>query len=666
MSVNSILKEFQMAIHFGDNNTTTPDMSNTSNIPGNTATTAASSGIAAGGSTSSKADSFEHSITYDVGNSFFISATRGSEYTNTISTALEKYYNSLKLEIKPTLHVFDKESIVQLAYSVIVASIVKDNKLWYYIVVLEATGRKPLLAKDIVTYISRQNNNTNINQSVNRELTVYVTDDAVNQYLVQLVLNVLGKANPDLLVEGNNPYANFMGVDGVVLSHHNTHVDEFVYNLGANIYNALIGEYKLTVGGYKDLNLATATVTRDVNGNLVKDTSKYLELDPVFSHATVLDELGSPVRASWALSLDIASKNNTIRDLNTPNIRKNLTKVYGFVDAIPKEVITPSPTGLGQIKYTRFMPHIVITNNYIQEKSIGYMLLSLITSTVMIQRNMWLAAFRPTDAKTQPGILNIIANLENNQNGVGNIIDLTTKELTPDEVNAQISLMFSLAPVISIDVPVFGPQTFYTSILSLAAAPDGTPDVAQARKHLIDSLHDLTDTNFPKDYPITDIFVNEGVVVPLGNYATKEGLKDIRDIDLIRVLTETNGNIQLANKYILSNLTSHVSGIDPWIARVEVISKIVPDAEITGKANRLTFSANFINTMLSAAAKAGLNLQYEPAIRVLENNNLGVVGDYFGNAGISNFSNGVMRERAQGGVVYTTSYGRAGYGRYGY
>ena len=310
----------------------------------------------------------------------------------------------------------------------------------------------------------------------------------------------------------------------------------------------------------------------------------------------------------------------------------------------------------------RLHPNIILTNNDGISPTHGFMLLGLATGTVMSNEDLWLQTFASIDNKSlnNPGALNIITNIEGEQSGVGAVPDLSSKKLSAEELYGILRKMYTLDPIISYDIESFGPQSYYTALLAAGASPDAAVSSA-ARKEIIETCVELTNGIFPEDFPQSDIFVSEGVVIPLGKWSDKSGERDIRDVDLAFIANQS-GDVNLINKWAMSNLPRRVSGLDPFIARTEVINTLIPDAVINGKAVRVTFTANFLSTLASSVERCGLSARYESGLVINKQYNLTQLTDYLASASLHGSAFG--QRAAAGGNGYYTGYTNMGTMRY--
>lgn len=562
-----------------------------------------------------------------------MSANAGSEFTNSIAKTINESYKTLGYQAK--VHILDKETSTyeHLAYSTIVVSLKKKSDVAYFIVLVEATGRKPVTAdgiiKDIQSYQRGMNN-------IDNRYVVYTTDDAIDSVLH----NDIGA----ILKATYGEDVRLISVEGLVLSHHSS--ENTWPNIAALAYNSCMVELNLISGELNDLNIAEANN---------KTPNARLKIDTAISRSHTKDLLEKPVRSDWRLELSLTANNNKAHSLNAKNSKATLVITNGFVDAIPEEIPLPQQYfGAPAQSVMRFRPHIITTAINTATPTVNFMLLGLITSTIMVNKNMWLPAINAKDNKNI-GALNVLANLNNEPQGLP--LDLTNKKYSPQDVYNVVGQMFTMAPLFSVDIDNFGIGSGYSSVLAVAGDRSNKARVDAARE-IIEAAHWLTNGVFNKAFDVNKIFSFDAVPVPTGIWEDKSGIRDIRDIDTAFVAA--NGSVDLLNKWVLSNMPAEITKHDPYIAKVEVIQALVPGAEVTGKAFRLTFTDQFIAELTRAAEAAGLDMTYEPEIRLNENMSINIMANYLNLGGITNVGNVAKENSAFNGINYSMQYSHMG------
>lgn len=588
-------------------------------------------------------------MTYFSSNMRLMSANKAAEYVTTIySNIVDAYSHNEELK-KTKVLLLDKDIMSGLAYSYIVVSR-KDTKINYFVIVLEATGRKPLLAEEI------SNEYATMIKTGKPSRNMFTTGDAINGKLRAIIseqLKTLYKSEIKEPIE-------IVSADGFVFPHTVDDIEVASRCVAAIAFNALNVLSVLQNPNNLDLNIAEGNKE---TGNAILDFVSSI------SRTTAYDEFNTPIRADWKTELVIRQQNqglgniNYAEELNSENTQNVLTKVCGFVEAYPEELITPLTNG-AIMKEIRFHPYIVITDIAPAKPTIGFMLLGLVSSLVMTNKNMWLASLMPDGSKYHVGALNTLADIE----GLGRreVLDFEAvtknkeRKYSPDKVYSIVSEMFKLEPVVCMDIPDYGAHTYYTSVLSAAASGINNQNTTGALKTIVETAHVLTNGVFPLEFDIGSIFAHEGVLIPLGTWREPKtgNRRDIRDIDLTMVATE-EPDIEVMKSWIASNTPARISNIDPYMAKIDVISRIMPKAEITGRGVRVTFSKVFIETLSSAATQAGLVVRYEPEMNLLEQNNLSITSGVLRNATLGNVS-GFARQNVAAGPNFHMNYINSG------
>lgn len=584
-----------------------------------------------------------------------MSSTRGSEFTNSIANRIEEIYKAkyamdntmkkLNLKVIP----YDNSTFTDLAYSAVVVALESERTVYYYTILLGATGPDAFTATSIVSEMK-----TYIQSGGRQQPNVYTPDDANDVYLHNIIKGHLLRIYPNA--------EDYVSADGAILGKDESDVADIAYILANTALNAV---YVCSVifngkNDFKDLNLTTA---RERTNGTLRYTSQILtNQDKADTNA-----FGAPVRDDWVLDLKLIANNSNIKTLNKKNQETTLSKVAGYIEtgvAYETAVVNGVTTNLPSLT---LQPNIVITSMTLESPSPAFVLLGLLSGTVMANPGMYLAALRTNNPKTQVGSLNVFTDVleesVNNKSVVPSKINLADKKLTHDEVIQILKKMYKALPTISIDVPAFGPETSYLSFLTLAASPRNGSDEQAARAEILRAAMTLTNGNFDKNFNPGEIFHNQGIIVPLGTWVDKRGVRDIRDIDAAFIAGHVD-DPELLTLWIKSNMPSSISGYDPFNTKIDIISKLVPDAKITGKAARLTFSAKFISELSRAATLAGLNVSYEPEIKFIANADLSSVGGFYNNAGIAANAYGFANEFVSNAPVYTTNYVNSGLYRF--
>lgn len=633
-----------MAIHGLDGNSIT----NINIGGGESATTQPTANVNANTNTNNSAQftAAASNLTFGNNDIFMLSDSTGAEQCNRLAAHIKKLYAENIPQSTIRVDVLDKQTaILNIAYSAIIISNKTNNEVSYYTVVVPPTGREAKTAGQMAAELT---NLQNRQFGQNQQIDIFTYDEVIDSYYDESTRNLLKNLYKDL------PVDKMFSLDGVILPRH-PHDEEAVATVTGILASRYIAvDAALSTDRLGDLNLKDALDRAGVS---------MLKISKAFTNAPSKNQLGEPIRANWSLLLEKQDNNKRIASLNNNSSVEVLTNVSGFVDAIPDEVVqAPMAAGLPSARLTRFHPHIIITNASVNVPTPGYLLLALLSALPMVNKSMWSAPLIHNINNVR--FLNRIANLEGNPDGVGVELDLNSKKTSEEDIKNFINQIFTLDPIISLDVQSFGPQTFYTSLFSNGASPAATEARQRSLQTIIETANHLTNGAFPLSFDPNRIFMTSGVTVPLGVWTNNKGVEqDLREIDLAFVCAN-NPDIKAAYDWALSTLPrERTAAGDPFATKVMEIAKLTPDAVVSGRAIRVTFTAEFI-TMLSEAAKAcGFNFTYEPEVRFESNNiNWSNVGGILSTGGInSTVTSGMAREFVGATpTAYYNPYGNAG------
>lgn len=548
-------------------------------------------------------------------NMFLMSTNKGSDYTLSIAKAIAKVYDTLPGDKKPKVSILDSDNISKLAYSAVVISAEMKDRVYYYTILLEATGNKPMKAKDMIAELDNPKLQSN-------RFAIFTIDDAIDGELHSETHRILGE-------EYAAEQLNVTSLEGVILRTIHGEEEGVAQRLAAIAYNALTAEMALDAG-QMDLNIKVA-----VNNS----EGSALVIDANTTRQTITDEVDRPIRHDFSLDLSIVDTTNANKSLNLMSKKDPLVRVAGFVDSVARTTEVPNPTfGGAPIKVSRLQPNIVINSTATKYPTTGFLLLSLASSVVMTKNNMYLESLMPTDSDEyhNTGMLNTITNVGNEQNG-GSPMDLKDKSIKTEEAYGFLNQMYMANPLLSFDIDSYGPASHYNSIFAVAAQPTTNASrnaKAAAAQEIVNAAHILTDGAFPKEYPLNKIFAFDSITVPTGSWADKSGERDIRDIDASFIATNKPGDTDLITLWSLSTFPKSITGSDPFMTKTKIINSIVPDAEISGRATRVTFNPEFIELLAQAVEAAGLNVRFKPTIQIGETQNLSIGASILDKAGI--------------------------------
>ena len=550
-----------------------------------------------------------------------LSGAVGSEALSRLAEEMNVQYKTIPdANERPTVTILDRTQVPNIMFSAIVSSLKRGLEVHYYTVMIEATGDRPepQTAQRIMMEV---NDLKQIRGAAQNRRGIWVTADAndgvYHQRIQEYLATKYGKDGIDYIDVGTLIVPNIANLTDGSLAR----------NIAANAQQACIFSAELSENENIDLNIVKAKQEEPgLMFSLIADTGI------VGNH----DEVGNPIRSDIHMGLIAKIGNGSSSagaSLNAAEHEKMLIDISAYVEPFPEKVNLPGMTAAGMpIQAIRFHPHIVLTRMALHDKTLGFLLAGIASSTAAINPEIWMASVIPQNAKAaklrNPGALNKIANL----NGVEGVVDLMDKSLTPDERVALINQLYMASPFFSFDVDITSPQGFYTYPLAVGAMSQAGVNRDNARQDIVEAASWLTDGIFPQNYPLNKIFATDAVIIPTGRWhdgSTNEE-RDIREIDLTMITTLTEDE-----KIWAQWVMSYENPESCFLERVDIINRIMPDAVITGKAYRVTFHPEFITTLTSAVKAAGMSTQVDPLMTFNRGIDITAAATTFAHAGIS-------------------------------
>jgi len=539
-------------------------------------------------------EQFQDLISLD---SILISDKADGEVLEDAGKAFLKGIESKKIDVK--IATINKDAY-DLGYSFVLMYYKGSNgKVYYFMSLLEATGRAPVTVKQIIAEMNIKNS-----------IAILVTSDAFNDYLYEQIEKTLRKEFND---------APLVSLEGVVIP------------TDANIETTceIIAKYGHDLIALKEL--VETGKARDITAaDIRKVTSNSnLTLDVIMNTGLTINKLGRTVRTDFNVETNVV-RNGNVRDFHGTNSRKMLATTAGYLEYIISEDVIPYTQ---QIKRTA-KPMIILNEFLGKAPTMGYTLLSLINAATFTNRQQLSALIIEKDA----GPLNYLFNYKGDGAGFGDKLSFKDPKAKPEIINDIIRTHISSSPIFAVEVELYGASYSYmTPFVGLSipsATQRATNDILSAAERLVGSK-----------FETNAVAANEGFLVPIGNYVDADGnTRDIREIDTTFIAKYTN-EPALIFEWIFSNLPSHIceshTGKQPYILKLEVIDKIATilnlQVTITGKAVRVPLHGRFVEELVQKAMAAG----YAPStegnpIGYNDFNNLQFVAQAYNGASVSN------------------------------
>lgn len=538
----------------------------------------------------------------------------GSEYYNKLKENLANIFKQANENVQIYLIDMDNNNEPALAFSCLIVAAelkkVKESGIAYHIIVMEATGDK-------INPIYETINNQQV------EILRY-TSDAFDADLMAKAKERMQRAFP------NGPWVNTGAI--VIPANFNPEDKYSMHRLALNTGLANGTELEVMQPGFKDLNLATVVNENSLNINIQ------------FNRRQIEDIVGNPMRSDFLVNF-ASVKKNAPRNLsvNAGGREQQISEVSGFIDLVWNPVNQPNPFGYyanpqAMTQTQKYVARMVITNlasNFSYTPS--SILLALATSLSLRDDNNWIQTFKPTPVSGQDidiadiGALNIEANLSNEPNGYGSRIDTKSESFKLEDLGQLIGAFVSPGLVVSMDCPEVTGQSWYMDLFAAAASGK-----AAAYDVLYDAAIRLTNGNIDKYFPRgKPMFTDPFNFVHLGYWTDRHGNKrDIRDIDHLAVCNlvgERNPSVirDFSDTYLRTNypvpLRMH--------HRKKIISSLTNETAVfTGRALRVTFTAEFLSGLSNGIRDTGLSVAVNTPMTSNDFNNQRGVASFAGSA----------------------------------
>ncbi len=571
--------------------------------------------------------------------------TMGSKGYQEMKKKLAEVYATINNpSIKINILDLDKSTNPELAFSaMIVAARDTSNDaagVAYHILMLEATGNRlePIIDND---------------RGVQVEI-LRPTEVAIDNELMRLASELVSNTYPRLPIRYTDATVvpeNFKADD-----------EKALYELALNTGLAVSQELRVNSSDFHDINIV----------EFVPQDSR-LHINIKFTPNQINNMVGDPMRSDVTVNFTSSrQKEAKFASVNSGNRDQTLNEVSGFVDLVPTLAPQANPGFYGMPTNQptqRYAARLVLTNlssNFAYTP--GGMLLALLTAMQVGENNNWTQAFRPLATRAGEldmrdiGALNIEANIMNEPGEYGTPIDTKAEDFDLRALGQLVGNLVRPGMMVSLDCPIAGPQTWYTSIFRGASN-----NIPEARAVLLNAANQLTNGNFEKIFPHNSpVFVDQGNRVHLGYWTDVKGIKrDIRDFDLLAV-----SNLQGRSnpRQIREWAKTFVDPTTSLEARLQKRKQMImamsgETAVFTGFAERVTFSGAFLDAFSKACNATNLPVSVTTPLSSADLNYQRPVADFASAAMMAPQS--VFVPGGMGVVQGNRGYAYGGVGRWG-
>lgn len=372
------------------------------------------------------------------------------------------------------------------------------------------------------------------------------------------------------------------------------------------------------------------------------------------------DITNQPVRADLVVSM--ARQPNTQKpEEDFYEVETEFNSVAGFVNL--EYTGQPQQQQMGnwgqpQQPEPMFTPTFVITSvdqaDWIQAQTPELYLLAISNAFRVTAGSNWLRTFLPTVGKSGIDLKDIGAL---GYKAAGQKIETKSDSFTDQDFIEVMTRLVRPNPVFLIDVNPVGEHSGVENYF-IEAAGNG-PHKMQATNLLAKAANNLTGGLFSQyfDHTKTPIVVPTDQEIHLGYYvSTEDGEKhDLRDLDVLAMLNLTQGNMQDFDDWY----RTYCDPSQPHELRMQRREQmerqfLSKGLKITGRAQRLLLTAEFIEALDNATRDAGVQVEFENISSVMGGQR------FAGNTMINQYA--VTRSASMGYGPTTQQYGGPTYG----
>ena len=507
----------------------------------------------------------------------------------------------------------------------------KNNRIYYYSIVLEKTGIEPRMLSDIMS--EREAVIMNGKGGNNKLIT---TADAFDPRIVNIFEKVLiGRF-------GNNP---IVCLDGEVIPS-DSDVEETSRVVTRFAHDLIFNKVNIDTGVLPDVSLAAI---KEFRGD------KYLKVELSTTFGNTVNRVGKAVKTDFVLEASVVSNEVTV-GMDVMSSVANLTYATGYMDFVISPKPVPNQVGVD----VETAKPIIILNEFLgAAPTLRYTLLSLINAFPLTNPNLLSTLIMEKDA----GPLNY----KLNYGGEGHIGQrFSFKDTGADQVVIKdfLNKHFDLDPLFALEIELYGPDfAFSKDIVGLS----NPKTVAQANLRILKEISGLlNNVKLPK----VGVELVKGTLVPIGEFVDSDGnTRDAREIDAVFINNNTN-DPKLVDDWNFSNFPAEACMLHtqktPLEVKLDVWNKLSLQMGIKIKITGVAYRAIINDKLIRFMAEVAITQGYAPNISapgISNVNNMQVVSQAY-NSSIGNLGFGQVNSGGNTGYNgFAAQTGPISYGR---
>lgn len=342
--------------------------------------------------------------------------------------------------------------------------------------------------------------------------------------------------------------------------------------------------------------------------NFTSDPNAKFTLSVRFANDSQMgqDAVGLPFRRDVATRLSTKIGSNNQNSVNSGDTGENVFDMYGYID-FEYQARAMYQNAYGQPQNTQcFMPRYVMTmaeggpRTLVTPSVIAMMLVSTIAVS---EQQKWAQGFIESSSTSNIGLLNILANLNNNETGIDKPVNTKDKSMGPTGIYNFIRSVTFPSLLISLDVPEAGGSTWYLSSLARAARNDAT-EIARINQ----AINELTGGGWDPKVPM---FINITNKYHGGFYVEKGERYDLRRVSSFlgyaKLITDRNLSPSLLLEYVKTTQAVNIPADIRAQNRLDLLREAGIEPVVTQMYDRLTINSEWLTQLTAHCAKAGFS-----------------------------------------------------------
>lgn len=468
-------------------------------------------------------------------------------------------------------------------YKILAVTFSHNNKVFAKPIIVEASGRKPQSASEIINYAAAMNPNSQ---------PVFFTANLYTKEMIDLINKEVGAKVND----------NIIQLFPIIVPFDLTNEQDFLIFAQEHIFEPMVREAAIKLGADTNISIVEE----------VKNGTRFeLTVDRIIDGSKLPSSHITPTANDFNCSLI---------KRNDQHYRSLLNKSIGIVLSIGGRLDTILSTKQIQAKDRmvtdyRPAPLIILDSFNGLDNTLEYFLLALAASTALTSQGNYMEFMLPKGKKSDDvnnyGALNVLFNIEG-KDGTGEAIDLTSPKVDLAATLTYLNDLIVDEPYIAVDIDILTRDTTkYLTILDAADSSKSADVRTKAIETILKTSHNITGGQFPLGFDKNQVVNSGTIITPSGFYINNAGNKvDLKTIDAVYL---ANISPDLAAEWYKS-----IEATNVLEARIKILSdlseKMGGEIIITGYSHLVFFNPAFLMELAKAVTATGFSIKLDARV----------------------------------------------------